>query len=65
MEKKEEPLKGTVLTEWGTSGVIQELKVAGIGFIRPDTGKVDDKDLFFHKSELKNGTQSQRDPDPK
>eukprot|EP00929_Paragymnodinium_shiwhaense_P042723 TRINITY_DN22067_c3_g1_i1.p2 TRINITY_DN22067_c3_g1~~TRINITY_DN22067_c3_g1_i1.p2 ORF type:complete len:164 (-),score=36.74 TRINITY_DN22067_c3_g1_i1:128-619(-) len=46
---------GKPLPEWGTAGVIQELKAGGIGFIRPKTGKVDDKDLFFHKSVLTNG----------
>ena len=46
---------GPALPEWGSIGVIQELKPAGIGFIRPHSGKVDDKDLFFHKSALKNG----------
>mmetsp|Transcript_69459 Transcript_69459/g.125238 ORF Transcript_69459/g.125238 Transcript_69459/m.125238 type:complete len:172 (-) Transcript_69459:41-556(-) len=47
-------VSGKPLPEWGTAGVIQELKSGGIGFIRPDSGKVDDKDLFFHKSALKN-----------
>ena len=36
--------------------LLQELKPAGIGFIRPHSGKVDDKDLFFHKSALKNSS---------
>eukprot|EP00438_Fugacium_kawagutii_P023937 Skav200977 [mRNA] locus=scaffold1596:38894:43843:- [translate_table: standard] len=36
------------LAEWGTSGVIVDLKGSGFGFIRPDTGKVNDKDLYFH-----------------
>merc|ERR1712187_325610 len=54
--KKEEDLSGAkVLSEWGTSGVIQDLKPGGVGFIRPDTGKVDDRDLFFHTSALMNG----------
>mmetsp|Transcript_97778 Transcript_97778/g.174208 ORF Transcript_97778/g.174208 Transcript_97778/m.174208 type:complete len:147 (+) Transcript_97778:47-487(+) len=51
--KKEENLKE--LPEWGKAGVIQDLKPGGIGFIRPDSGKVEDKDLFFHKSALTNG----------
>ena len=35
---------------------LQELiKSAGIGFIRPYSGPVNGKDLFFHKSELKKG----------
>ena len=53
--KKAEEKLGPALPEWGSIGVIQELKPAGIGFIRPHSGKVDDKDLFFHKSALKNG----------
>jgi len=41
---------------WGTIGSVQELiKSAGIGFIRPYSGPVNGKDLFFHKSELKKG----------
>mmetsp|Transcript_108423 Transcript_108423/g.203502 ORF Transcript_108423/g.203502 Transcript_108423/m.203502 type:complete len:147 (+) Transcript_108423:58-498(+) len=51
--KNEKP--GRPLPEWGTDGAIQELKVGGIGFIRPTKGRVDDKDLFFHKSSVKNG----------
>eukprot|EP00440_Ansanella_granifera_P051830 gb/GFBE01056194.1/.p1 GENE.gb/GFBE01056194.1/~~gb/GFBE01056194.1/.p1 ORF type:complete len:145 (+),score=16.52 gb/GFBE01056194.1/:1-435(+) len=47
---------GKVLPEWGTVGVVMELKTGGIGFIRPDSGKVDDKDLFFHKSALQNSS---------
>eukprot|EP00930_Biecheleria_cincta_P030396 TRINITY_DN21056_c0_g1_i1.p1 TRINITY_DN21056_c0_g1~~TRINITY_DN21056_c0_g1_i1.p1 ORF type:complete len:170 (-),score=22.22 TRINITY_DN21056_c0_g1_i1:200-664(-) len=47
---------GGRLTEWGTSGVIVELKSGGFGFIRPDTGKVDDRDLFFHNSAVERGT---------
>eukprot|EP00747_Dinoflagellata_sp_TGD_P142500 gnl/TRDRNA2_/TRDRNA2_176250_c1_seq24.p1 gnl/TRDRNA2_/TRDRNA2_176250_c1~~gnl/TRDRNA2_/TRDRNA2_176250_c1_seq24.p1 ORF type:complete len:156 (+),score=11.95 gnl/TRDRNA2_/TRDRNA2_176250_c1_seq24:58-525(+) len=43
------------LPEWGSQGVIQSLKPGGIGFIRPESGKVEDKDLFFHKSALLNG----------
>ncbi|CAJ1409047.1 unnamed protein product [Effrenium voratum] len=39
---------GEALSEWGTSGVIVDLKGSGFGFIRPDTGKVNDKDLYFH-----------------
>eukprot|EP00913_Durusdinium_trenchii_P030377 g28454.t1 len=38
--------RGENLSEWGTSGVIVDLKGSGFGFIRPDTGKVNDKDLF-------------------
>mmetsp|Transcript_80014 Transcript_80014/g.203612 ORF Transcript_80014/g.203612 Transcript_80014/m.203612 type:complete len:173 (+) Transcript_80014:93-611(+) len=52
---KDNDTGGKVLPEWGTAGHIQELKNAGIGFVRPSTGKVEDKDLFFHKSALKNG----------
>lgn len=40
----------------GLAPNLQELKPAGIGFIRPHSGKVDDKDLFFHKSALKNSS---------
>lgn len=41
---------------WGTIGSVQAvIKAAGIGFIRPYSGPVDGKDLFFHHSELKNG----------
>mmetsp|Transcript_50120 Transcript_50120/g.96755 ORF Transcript_50120/g.96755 Transcript_50120/m.96755 type:complete len:153 (+) Transcript_50120:46-504(+) len=47
---------GTPLKEWGDAGKIVELKDLGIGFIRPFTGKIDDKDLFFHKSALKNAS---------
>eukprot|EP00435_Cladocopium_sp_Y103_P047550 s311_g14.t1 len=54
-DKADEKL-GKPLPEWGTIGIIQELKPAGIGFIRPHSGKVDDKDLFFHKSALKNSS---------
>ncbi|CAE8598474.1 unnamed protein product, partial [Polarella glacialis] len=39
---------GGNLSEWGTAGVIVDLKGSGFGFIRPDSGKVDDKDLYFH-----------------
>merc|ERR1712124_244811 len=42
------------LKEWGDSGIIVQLKDQGIGFIRPHSGKVDDRDLFFHKSALVN-----------
>ncbi|CAE7720328.1 unnamed protein product [Symbiodinium pilosum] len=55
-EAKAEEKLGPPLPEWGTIGIIQELKAAGIGFIRPHSGKVDDKDLFFHKSALKNSS---------
>merc|ERR1740121_1352790 len=44
---------GDSLPEWGTSGEIMDVKASGIGFIRPDTGKVDDRDLFFHSSGVK------------
>ncbi|CAE7220314.1 def6 [Symbiodinium microadriaticum] len=54
-EEADEKL-GPPLPEWGSIGIIQELKAAGIGFIRPHSGKVDDKDLFFHKSALKNSS---------
>eukprot|EP00438_Fugacium_kawagutii_P034392 Skav207727 [mRNA] locus=scaffold362:169226:178178:- [translate_table: standard] len=54
-DKGDEKL-GKPLPEWGNIGIIQELKPAGIGFIRPHSGKVDDKDLFFHKSALKNSS---------
>eukprot|EP00747_Dinoflagellata_sp_TGD_P142491 gnl/TRDRNA2_/TRDRNA2_176250_c1_seq12.p1 gnl/TRDRNA2_/TRDRNA2_176250_c1~~gnl/TRDRNA2_/TRDRNA2_176250_c1_seq12.p1 ORF type:complete len:169 (+),score=10.74 gnl/TRDRNA2_/TRDRNA2_176250_c1_seq12:58-564(+) len=43
------------LPEWGSQGVIQSLKPGGIGFIRPESGTIDGKDLFFHKSALLNG----------
>mmetsp|Transcript_63607 Transcript_63607/g.110850 ORF Transcript_63607/g.110850 Transcript_63607/m.110850 type:complete len:163 (-) Transcript_63607:47-535(-) len=39
---------GSDLSEWGKQGVIVDLKASGFGFIRPDTGKVNDKDLYFH-----------------
>mmetsp|Transcript_111502 Transcript_111502/g.193256 ORF Transcript_111502/g.193256 Transcript_111502/m.193256 type:complete len:164 (-) Transcript_111502:61-552(-) len=39
---------GDDLSEWGDKGVIVDLKGSGFGFIRPDTGKVNDKDLYFH-----------------
>merc|ERR1719316_1702172 len=45
--------RGGDCAEWGTSGEVVELKNSGIGFIRPHTGKVDDKDLFFHSSGVK------------
>merc|ERR1712232_667261 len=51
---KAEEKTGKPLPEWGSAGVIQELKASGIGFIRPHKGKVDDKDLFFHTSAVKN-----------
>merc|ERR1711972_99191 len=41
---------GVDVAEWGTAGIIVDLKPSGFGFIRPDTGKVDDKDLYFHSS---------------
>merc|ERR1719343_851072 len=44
------------LADWGTAGKIVEIKSAGFGFIRPHTGKVDDKDLHFHCSGLGRGT---------
>eukprot|EP00931_Biecheleriopsis_adriatica_P096667 TRINITY_DN70321_c0_g1_i1.p1 TRINITY_DN70321_c0_g1~~TRINITY_DN70321_c0_g1_i1.p1 ORF type:complete len:159 (+),score=12.21 TRINITY_DN70321_c0_g1_i1:66-479(+) len=47
---------GTKMSEWGSSGVIVDLKTSGFGFIRPDTGKVDDKDLFFHSTAVDRGT---------
>mmetsp|Transcript_11970 Transcript_11970/g.28590 ORF Transcript_11970/g.28590 Transcript_11970/m.28590 type:complete len:151 (-) Transcript_11970:23-475(-) len=55
-EAKADEKLGPPLPEWGSIGIIQELKAAGIGFIRPHSGKVDDKDLFFHKSALKNSS---------
>merc|ERR1719408_292426 len=36
------------LKQWGDSGIIVDLKPSGFGFIRPHTGKVNDKDLYFH-----------------
>merc|ERR1740121_366451 len=40
--------KGSDLSKvWGTSGQVIDLKTTGYGFIRPDTGKVDDRDMFF------------------
>eukprot|EP00929_Paragymnodinium_shiwhaense_P012420 TRINITY_DN1195_c1_g1_i4.p2 TRINITY_DN1195_c1_g1~~TRINITY_DN1195_c1_g1_i4.p2 ORF type:complete len:140 (-),score=25.05 TRINITY_DN1195_c1_g1_i4:16-435(-) len=39
--------------EWGTSGVIVEKRDSGFGFIRPDSGKVNDQDLYFHAKECK------------
>eukprot|EP00435_Cladocopium_sp_Y103_P054308 s932_g17.t1 len=47
---------GSLGKVWGTIGSVQAvIKAAGIGFIRPYSGPVDGKDLFFHHSELKNG----------
>merc|ERR1711976_568604 len=37
--------------QWGDKGIIVGLN-RGFGFIRPDTGKVDDRDLFFLASGL-------------
>merc|ERR1719491_1265894 len=39
---------GEDLKAWGTEGTIVGLQQSGFGFIRPSTGKVDDKDLHFH-----------------
>merc|ERR1712194_189979 len=40
---------------WGTAGKVVDIKSAGFGFIRPHTGKVDDKDLHFHVSAMARG----------
>eukprot|EP00747_Dinoflagellata_sp_TGD_P169348 gnl/TRDRNA2_/TRDRNA2_198125_c0_seq1.p1 gnl/TRDRNA2_/TRDRNA2_198125_c0~~gnl/TRDRNA2_/TRDRNA2_198125_c0_seq1.p1 ORF type:complete len:165 (+),score=8.64 gnl/TRDRNA2_/TRDRNA2_198125_c0_seq1:60-497(+) len=48
------------LSEWGTSGTIVDLKSNGFGFIRPHTGKVNDKDLFFHQAEAKSAFHDMR-----
>jgi len=35
------------LGSWGSSGKIVDMK-AGFGFIRPNEGQVDGRDLYFH-----------------
>eukprot|EP00441_Pelagodinium_beii_P020683 CAMPEP_0197656030 /NCGR_PEP_ID=MMETSP1338-20131121/39898_1 /TAXON_ID=43686 ORGANISM="Pelagodinium beii, Strain RCC1491" /NCGR_SAMPLE_ID=MMETSP1338 /ASSEMBLY_ACC=CAM_ASM_000754 /LENGTH=151 /DNA_ID=CAMNT_0043231821 /DNA_START=44 /DNA_END=499 /DNA_ORIENTATION=+ len=47
---------GGSLSEWGTEGVVVDLKGSGFGFIRPDSGKVNDKDLYFHCTAVSKGS---------
>merc|ERR1711957_1032665 len=44
------------LAQWGTGGVIVDLKPSGFGFIRPNSGKVNDKDLYFHCTAVNKNT---------
>eukprot|EP00933_Yihiella_yeosuensis_P001439 TRINITY_DN10234_c0_g1_i1.p1 TRINITY_DN10234_c0_g1~~TRINITY_DN10234_c0_g1_i1.p1 ORF type:complete len:153 (-),score=27.98 TRINITY_DN10234_c0_g1_i1:340-798(-) len=38
------------LAAYGTSGKVVDIKATGFGFIRPDAGQVNEKDLYFHSS---------------
>mmetsp|Transcript_53554 Transcript_53554/g.83379 ORF Transcript_53554/g.83379 Transcript_53554/m.83379 type:complete len:155 (+) Transcript_53554:50-514(+) len=44
------------LRQWDTAGVVIDLKPSGFGFIRPNSGKVNDKDLYFHCTAVNRNT---------